>query len=252
MVDGECEEILPVILGEITFRDFEVPPTIEFGSSQRVAIHRLGGGGRVIDTLGKEDADIDFSGTLCGTDAVERATQITALCGSGQAIALAWDTYYFRVIIKEFSADYKSNRWIPYRLSCMVCSNDVAANSSIIASTTDIVMEDVRQAVTAFPAAAPAYANVARILSQGSIPPRRSPPYLAAVSALSELDGEIAACLIVAEQEGSDADRAGFDLANPAADRLRAMVESSRTIANLTTARAYARRALARLTEGIE
>ena len=240
-----------MILGDITFRDFEVPPTIQFGSSQRLAIHRLGGGGRVIDALGTDDADIDFSGTLSGTDAVERAAQISVLCGAGTPTALAWDTYYFRVIVKEFNADYRSNRWIPYRLSCIICSTDAAFGKRSTMSTVDTVAADIRQATALFPAGGLLYADVAKNL-QSSIPTRNSQAYLAAVAALSELDRQITACLMEAEHAGIGPDRAGFDLANPAVDRLDLMVESARSIAILTTARAYTRRALARFIDGSE
>ncbi len=166
--------------------------------------------------------------------------------------ALAWDAYYFRVIVKEFSADYKSNRWIPYRLSCVICSTDAASSIGSITSVVDTVAADIQQATALFPAGSLAYASVTKSLTQSSIPARNSTAYLAAVSELSELDSQITTCLIAAEQEGTEPEPAGFDLANPVADRIGRMVESAGAIAILTTARAYTRRALARFLDGSE
>jgi len=239
-----------VILGDITFRDFEIPPTIQFGGSQRIAIHRLGGGGRVIDALGNDDADIEFSGALFGTDAIERASQLAALCSSGRVIPLAWDAYYFLVVVKEFSADYKSDRWIPYRLSCVISPPGKPVDSSVLPSVADAIIEDLKQAASLFLSGRLKYVDIATTLAQAGIPARNSQAHLAAVSALSELDGQIGVRLIAAEQDGTASNRLGFDLVSPAVDRLGLMVGSTRAMAILTTARAYTRRALARLISG--
>ena len=47
-------------LGSVSFRSFEVPATINVGGAQRLAVHRLLGGIRVIDALGRDDSDISF------------------------------------------------------------------------------------------------------------------------------------------------------------------------------------------------
>ena len=48
--------VAPVILGPIALQGFEVPESITIGGAQRLAIHRLPGGARVIDALGPDDA----------------------------------------------------------------------------------------------------------------------------------------------------------------------------------------------------
>ncbi len=40
---------IALFLGPIVFADFEIPESINFGGTQRLAIHRLAGGGRVIE-----------------------------------------------------------------------------------------------------------------------------------------------------------------------------------------------------------
>ena len=62
-----------VILGPVLLRDFEVPERISFGGRQAIVVHRLPGGARVIDAMGRDDAEIAFSGIFSGPDATRRA-----------------------------------------------------------------------------------------------------------------------------------------------------------------------------------
>ena len=59
-----------LLLGPVAFQDFEVPCGVNFGGRQRLALHRLPGGSRVIDALGRDDAQISFSGIFSGSDAL--------------------------------------------------------------------------------------------------------------------------------------------------------------------------------------
>ena len=54
-------------LVQIVFQDFELPSGINFGGRQRLALHRLPGGSRVIDALGRDDAQISFAGIFTGS-----------------------------------------------------------------------------------------------------------------------------------------------------------------------------------------
>lgn len=111
-------------LGPIVFRDFELPPDINFGGTQRLAIHHLADGRRVIDCLGREDADIRFSGVLAGPDAASRAQALDELRGSGILVPLTWDVFFYSVLIREFSALYRNDTWIPYTLKCSVLRDE--------------------------------------------------------------------------------------------------------------------------------
>lgn len=236
-----------MILGDITFKDFEVPPVIRFGASQRVAIHRLSGGGRVVDTLGRDDADIEFSGILCGNDAIERVAQISALSTSGNKTPLAWDAYYFNVIVKEFIAEYKSNKWIPYHLSCTICPTSTNIPAGAFAGASDGVAADIRQAAALFAAGRVTFAKMESDFYRGNVRSHDSNSNFAALSDLSALDEQITAGLIVAEREGTESGSARIDIGDASATGVRLMVDKARTIAFLTTAQAYTRRAAARL-----
>src|SRR5271154_5082483 len=90
-------------LGGVPFQDMEVPEKISFGGQQRVAVQNLIGGGRVVATLGIDDGRISFSGIFSGTDAVARAQMLDAARASGLAVPLVWDSFYYTVIIADFT-----------------------------------------------------------------------------------------------------------------------------------------------------
>ena len=114
-------------LGPVAFAGFELPSSITFGGRQRLAIHRLPGGIRIIDALGPDPADLAFSGIFTGPDAADRARLLDTLRVAGAALPLAWDAFLYTVVLERFEADYRSPWWIPYRLSCTVLRDEAAA-----------------------------------------------------------------------------------------------------------------------------
>ncbi len=114
-------------LGSVAFVGFELPSSITLGGTQRLAIHRLPGGVRVIDALGADPADISFSGIFSGPDAADRARLLDAIRVGGSALPMAWDAFLYTVILERFEADYRSPWWIPYRISCAVVRDEGAS-----------------------------------------------------------------------------------------------------------------------------
>ena len=100
-----------LLLGPIVFQDFEVPSGINFGGRQRLALHRLPSGSRVIDALGRDDAQISFSGIFAGSDAILRARSLDELRVAGIPLPLTWDVLFYTVLISDFCADYRSSWW---------------------------------------------------------------------------------------------------------------------------------------------
>lgn len=117
---------MTITIGAITLRDFEVPSGVRFGGTQRSVAHRLGDGRRIIDLLGRDEADITFSGVIGGPDASARARELDALRTSGQQVTLQWDSFQFNVIVRQFLADFQSRNWIQYQLSCAVLDQPTA------------------------------------------------------------------------------------------------------------------------------
>jgi hypothetical protein len=90
-----------LILGPIVFRDFEIPEKINFGGAQRMAVHQLPGGARVIDALGRDDAEITFTGTFTGPDATLRARALDEMRALGTTLPLTWDVFTYSVLVKD-------------------------------------------------------------------------------------------------------------------------------------------------------
>ena len=135
-------------LGPVAFAGFELPSSITIGGTQRLSIHRLPGGIRVIDALGPDPADIAFSGIFTGPDAADRARVLDALRVVGSQLPLTWDAFFYTVIIASFEADYRSPWWIPYKISCSVLRDEAAALVSTVAQLAPTVSSDLVAAGT--------------------------------------------------------------------------------------------------------
>jgi hypothetical protein len=112
-----------ITLGGIVFEAFEVPEQIEFGGKQRMAIHDLPGGGRVIDLLGPTDSDLVFGGIFSGAEAGTRARALDAMRAAGLPLPLSWDGNSYVVILADAVFSYAKPWWIPYQLRCVVRSD---------------------------------------------------------------------------------------------------------------------------------
>jgi hypothetical protein len=135
-----------LLLGPIAFQDFEVPSAINFGGAQRLALHRLAGGARVIDVQGRDDAQIRFSGVISGADATLRARSLDELRVAGMVLPLTWDVFYYSVLISEFRADYRNGRWIPYQITCTVLQDEASSPTQVVASLAANTFADIRTA----------------------------------------------------------------------------------------------------------
>lgn len=111
-----------LILGSIIFLDFEIPEQVPLGGDQAVSVHKLLGGARVIDTMGPDDRDIEWSGLFFGFDAISRARTIDALRISGEEVPLLIDSEMRTVVVRSFKWDFQRPYQIPYSISCVVAS----------------------------------------------------------------------------------------------------------------------------------
>jgi hypothetical protein len=155
-----------VTLGLVTLEAFEIPSTIAFGGKQRLAVHDLPGGGRVIDVLGGAEADITFAGIISGSDADTRAQLLDAVRISGTSLPLSWGEQYFIVIISEADFDYRKPWWIPYRLRCVVQSNLVYAAASTAFSAVTSITANLASAAGFLTTAQPTLAAAQTALAQ--------------------------------------------------------------------------------------
>ena len=109
-----------LVLGPVVFQGFELPADIAVGGRQRLAVHRLADGSRVIDVLGPDENDISWSGVLSGPLAASRAQALDALRVAGNPLDLSFGAWFAPVIVSALSVNANLSGWIPYQITCTV------------------------------------------------------------------------------------------------------------------------------------
>ena len=129
---------IPLVLGPVVFDGFELPTHITMGGRQRLAVHRLADGSRMIDVLGPDENDIAWSGILSGPLAAERAQTLDALRLSAQPLDLSFGDWFATVLVSGFSADANLAGWVAYRINCTVTAEAPALDGvvALLASLT--------------------------------------------------------------------------------------------------------------------
>ena len=138
---------IALLLGPVVFQDFEVPGRVSFGGAQRLAVHRLLGGTRVIDALGRDDAEVRFQGIFSGQDATLRARMLDELRTTGTPLPLTWAVFYYTVVLTRCEAEYQNGWWIPFSIGCTVLRDEAAALVDTTLSLVDSVTSDVAAAI---------------------------------------------------------------------------------------------------------
>jgi hypothetical protein len=218
-----------LLLGPVRFEKFELPPRIFFGGAQRMAVHALPGGVRVIDALGRDDADIVWSGAFSGSDAAERARLLDLLRAEGGVWPLAWDAFAYEVVIAAFEAEYQHANWVPYRVVCKVVLDLAQAAVLAVADLAGSVLADLTQAG---PLAGGA---VAALGAAGGAVPGTA----AFAATLGSAGGAVQAIAANMQQAGGDLLSAG----DPAT-----AAQAAGSLASLADAQGFAGRALSNLT----
>jgi hypothetical protein len=138
-----------LLLGAVLFQSFELPARIRWGGAQRLKVHRLPGGARVIDAMGRDDAQITWSGVFSGPGAGDRARLLDVMRAGGAVWPLSWDSFFYSAVIAEFRADYARVNWIPYRIACTVLRDETAALLNGAASLAADALADLSLAASA-------------------------------------------------------------------------------------------------------
>ena len=214
-------------LGPVAFAGFELPSSITFGGRQRLAIHRLPGGVRIIDALGPDPADLAFSGIFTGPDAADRARLLDTLRMVGQALPLAWDAFLYTVIVERFEADYRSPWWVPYRISCSVLRDEAAVLVATLTSLDPALAADLLAAGSVATAAAVAVAA-----------PNAT---IAGTAAYAAAQASLAATLAALDTQ------AAATAPSLASDDLPTAANAAGMLAQISASRAYAARASSNL-----
>lgn len=76
-----------LVLGSFVFTEFAVPELLPSGGRQQMRVHKMPGGDRIIDTMGPDDDDRQFSVLHVGESALDDALTLDAMRISGQPYA---------------------------------------------------------------------------------------------------------------------------------------------------------------------
>lgn len=107
-------------LGDLVFAGMEVPERLAWGGEQSLVVHKLVGGARVVDAMGRDDMPLEWSGWFMGAEALDRAQYLNTQRLLGQPLTLSLDALLFTVLIQHFEASYELAYRIPYRICCVV------------------------------------------------------------------------------------------------------------------------------------
>jgi hypothetical protein len=232
-----------LLLGPIAFQDFEVPSGINFGGRHRLALHRLPGGSRVVHAMGRDDAEISFSGIFTGSDATLRARGLDELRVAGIVLPLTWDVFFYSVLLSEFRADYRNGSWIPYRIVCTVLQDEASELIQSVVSLASAVLTDIG---TAAGYAADAGVDLSAVNAQLAAPGatvRGTAAYTAARSSLIDARSSIVSSTDQADWTLRGMDPAGAASAQAGVAGLLAATDATGRLSGLTSAGAYVRRA---------
>jgi hypothetical protein len=142
-----------ISLGGVVLQDFEVPERVIISGGQRLAIHQLIGGGRIIDALGDDPGDIEFAGAFSGEDAAIRAQLLDAATTLGAEIPLYWDSFFYTVVIRNYQVNFEKPWWMPFRLRCAILINPEAAIAGLVNAATNLIAVDISAALSLSPQA---------------------------------------------------------------------------------------------------
>lgn len=105
---GRLGSSSPVILGNLVLTGIEVPDTLQVGGRQMLVVHRLPGGGRVVDALGNDPGRLELKGRFLGPDAQMRAQAVERIRMAGQQVAFSAAGLSVQVWIAQFYYVYQA------------------------------------------------------------------------------------------------------------------------------------------------
>lgn len=95
-----------LLLGALAFDDFSTPSRLGYGGKQQTAVHKLPGGARVVDTLGPDEKNIDWTGTFWGDTAFADAQTLQSMRIAGAVVPLLFGGMSYQVIIAEGASSF--------------------------------------------------------------------------------------------------------------------------------------------------
>ncbi len=227
-----------VVLGDFVFSGFEVPDFVHVGGKQAMQVHKLPGGARVIDLLGDDPSDIAWTGVFLDGAPQARAQQLEQMRSAGDTLPLQFGTFFYTVIISEFSSDVLYGR-VRYSITCVVLRNEATAALDGEPSLFDSVQSDISDALGISPSTLTSAISAvgAGVRAIGPLVPG-SPGLAQATALISGASGGLSAVV-----NGSGALMGAIT----GASSLSSMTAAAGTLAQAVTAGAYLGRAVKNL-----
>jgi hypothetical protein len=170
-----------IILGDFVFDGWEVPEKVSWGGSQRVNVHKLIGGERIIDSMGPDNADISWSGIFLSADASLRADQLDQMRKDGELLELVFAGRYYSVVISSFQADQRMLSYVPYNITLAVQRDQSIATFPFVDDAIAAVLADTIAALSIVDT--PPSQMAATFIAMAGIPPMLALPALVAQTA---------------------------------------------------------------------
>ena len=112
-----------VTLGGFVFTSWGVPARVNGGGRQKLVVHRLIGGQRVIDVLGWDADRIVFSGRLRGAGAAGNARLLETAARSGNPVVFSYWTNRYQVLVDGFEWQFERYYEVSYQVGLTVLSD---------------------------------------------------------------------------------------------------------------------------------
>jgi len=137
-----------VRLGEIIFNATEVPQRINGGGEQLEKVTQCVGGLRVVDTLGRSDDDIVFSGLFTGILSLARVKYLDTLRANGDQVSFSYSAFNYNVIVKSFKFTMRIGYQIDYSITLTVVQDlTIPVNIAIPISFSDAIQSAYTEAL---------------------------------------------------------------------------------------------------------
>ncbi|GAN55272.1 hypothetical protein [Tanticharoenia sakaeratensis] len=139
----------PVSLDNFTLTGMEVPSVLRVGGQQRLIVHQLPGGDRLIDSAGGDPNRIEMAGTFTGQNALARAQTLQKLYQRGKPIRFIAAAVSTQAFIFDYAYDYTAKgAVIPYRLTLEMQAAAQNAQAATGKTLSSLVGTDAASAIT--------------------------------------------------------------------------------------------------------
>lgn len=164
---GRSGATAPVVIGGMVLTGLEVPDALVVGGRQNLVVHRLLGGGRVIDALGNDPDRLTLHGRFVGPEAQARAQAVERMRMAGAPVAFSAAGIGCQVWVAQFSYAYEARGAIcAYRLVLERPSAAVSgAGSGGGATASALLGEDLGSALSSVTSAINGISSGAYVLS---------------------------------------------------------------------------------------